>query len=245
MDAGDTTNDFSERFSVRVVFSIVALLLCAQYSVADLIIQYTTVTAVTSMPPIATNPAVSGDNMVAGSGLTPQGASTTWNFNSWNTASTSFAAAVAANDFWRWGFDVTSPVFIDLTTMDIRLDRSGTGPDDFEIQATVNGGPGFSVLSHNYNDSADGVNFLDVDLSSLPVLVQGDSVEFTLGAYNSEASTGTFDLETITFPGGTDAIVIEGTVAAVPEASAFLFGGLLCGVIGVGAVWRRASALKS
>jgi hypothetical protein len=111
--------------------------------------------------------------------------------------------AVAANDFWRWGFDVTSAVFIDLTTMDIRLDRSGTGPDDFEIQASVNGGPGVSVLTHNYNDSDQAVNFLDVNLSALPLLQQGDSVVFTLGAYNSEGTGGTFDLETITFPGTT------------------------------------------
>jgi hypothetical protein len=216
----------------------------AQASVADLIIQYSTANGVTSMAPVATNPAVSGDNMIAGSGLATQSGGT-WNFSQWNIASTSFAAAVAANDFWSWGFDVTSLALIDLTTMDVRLDRSTTGPDDFEIQASVNGGPGITVLTHNYNDSDTAVNFLNVDLSTLPLLVQGDSVVFTLGAFNSEAAGGTFDLETITFPGGTDAIVIEGTVVAVPEASAFLFGGLICGVIGIGAAWRRSSSPKS
>jgi hypothetical protein len=244
MDAGDSPKEFPERFSVRVLLSIVTLLLFAQASLADLIIQYSTANGVTSMAPVATNAAVTGDNMIAGSGLTIQTGGATWNFRDWNLASTSFAAAVAANDFWSWGFDVASLAFIDLTTMDIRLDRSGTGPDDFEIQVSVNGGPGISVLTHNYNDADLGVNFLDVNLSAVPLLQQGDSVVFTLGAYNSESAAGTFDLETITFPGGNDGIVIEGTVVAVPEASAFLFGGMVCGVICIGAAWRRSTANK-
>ena len=67
-----------------------------------------------------------------------------------------------------------------LATMDIRLDRSGTGPDDFEIQASVNGGTAVSLLTHDFNDSANEVEFTNVDLSAIGALTQGDSVVFTL-----------------------------------------------------------------
>ncbi len=193
-------------------------------SVGEVLVQYDAANnSVTSMAPVVESSAVSGDDMVAGSGLGAQSGST-WNFRDWDTASNSFAAAVAADDFWRWGFDVTAAVTIDLTTMDIRLDRSGTGPDDFEIQVSVNGGPATTVLTHDYADSGSGVNFLGVDLSSITGLTQGDSVVFTLAAFNSESTAGTFDLENITFPGGNDGIVVNGTV--IPEPATLVLLGL-------------------
>ena len=57
---------------------------------------------------------VDSDDMTAGSGL-GTGTGSTWNWRSWDTASTSFDAAVIANDFWSWGFDVSSAVTVDNT----------------------------------------------------------------------------------------------------------------------------------
>ena len=167
---------------------------------ADVIVQYGTAGSTTSLAPVVVAPEVTADNLVAGTGIDVQ-AFSTFNFSNWDPANTSFADAVAADEVWTWGFDVTSLVDIDLTTMDIRLDRSSTGPDDFEIQASVNGGAATTVLTYNYNDGTVGVNFIGVDLSSIGTVSNGDSVVFTLGAFNAESTTGTFDLETITFPG--------------------------------------------
>ena len=84
---------------------------------------------------------------------------------------------------------------VTLTGLDIRLDRSGTGPDDFEIQAAVNGGTPISITTFDYNDSDAGVNFENLSLAALGDLSAGDSVVFTLGAFNSESTGGSFDIE--------------------------------------------------
>ncbi|MEM9353471.1 MAG: PEP-CTERM sorting domain-containing protein [Planctomycetota bacterium] len=211
----------------------VAAVLSANASAAT-IVQYATAGGVNPLPAFFADAAVSADGLTAGSGLNVQNFST-FNTTGWDVASTSFADAVAADDVWTWGFDVTGSTPLDLTTMDFRLDRSGTGPDDVEIEVSVNGGAGIPVFFHDYNDSGAGVNFVGVDLSGVPTLVSGDSVVFTLGAYNSESAAGSLDLETITFPGGTDSLTIFGEF--VPEPTSFVM--LSLGAMGLGFVRRR------
>jgi hypothetical protein len=215
------------------VFLSAILALAAASSDAALILQYGTAN-VTSLAPVIVNPGVTGDNLVAGSGLSLQTGST-FNFSQWDVASTTFAAAVAANDFWTFGFDVVSALPLTLTDMDIRLDRSNTGPTDVAIEASVNGGAGIPVLSFAGVNAA-GQNFLGVSLSGIPTLVTGDSLVFTLAAFRSGASTGTFDLETITFPGGNDGIAIRGEF--IPEPGSALIA--LLGLAGAGMVSMRA-----
>lgn len=213
-------------------FATGAALLLASAANAAILTQYGTAGSTTSLAPHTIISGISADNLTAGSGLNVQNYST-FNFSGWDTANTSFSSAVAAGDFWSWGFDVTDNVLVDLTTMDIRLDRSGSGPDDFEIHASLNGGSSVSVLSHDYNDSSSGVEFSGVDLSAFSGLTMGDSLTFVLAAFNSESSGGTFDLETYTFPGGSDALTINGSVTPVPvPAAAWFLGSGLLGLAG-------------
>lgn len=222
----------------KVLSFVFAAMFAASVANAAVITQYTTAGSTTSLAASIVDPGVTADDLVAGSGLNVQTFST-FNFTGWNTTSTSFAAAVAENDFWTWGFDVTSSDPLDLTTMDIRLDRSGSGPDDFEIQASVNGGTPVTVLTHDYEDSSSGVTFTGVDLSGIATLNQGDSVVFTLAAFNSESNAGSFDLETVTFPGGSDSLVINGEFAtvAIPEPSSVAL--MMLGAVAVSAVSMR------
>lgn len=184
---------------------------------------------------------VSAVDLSAGSGIVAANGGT-YNWNGWadgGVANASFAEALSEDEFWTWGFDVTSAVTIESMTMDIRLDRSGTGPNQVEIQAAVNGGVASSVLTHDFGDSGSGVDFVGVDLSALGSLSQGDSVVFTLAAFGADSGGasqgGTFDLETVDFNGSDPrSLRIEGSISAVPEPGA-LAGiaslGLLAGVI--------------
>lgn len=179
---------------------------------------------------------VTADNLVAGDGLDVRNDST-FNFDDWDPASTDFGAAVAVDDFWTWGF--SSSVAYDLTDFSIALDRSGTGPDDFLIQLAVNGGSPEDVLSFDFQDNAqltaNGVSFLNVDLSSFEAVT--DAV-FVLGAFNSESTVGTFDLELL--PSSANGLIITGEISAVPlPAPAFM---LLAGLFGLGALRLRRCA---
>ena len=219
---------------IRMQVATLAMVLFAATSAqAETIVEYQTAGGVNPLAASIVNPAVSADGLTGGSGLGLQFFST-FNFNDWDTASTSFADAVAANDFYSWGFDVTAPgTTIDLTNLSSRWDRSGTGPDDFEIQVSVNGAPGITVLTYDYGDSTSGVDFPSVDLSAVPTVSTGDSVVFTLGAFNSESAGGTFDLESIDFNGPDQhGIRIEGTVTVIPEPASL--GLLACGLAAIG-----------
>ncbi len=181
----------------------------------QIVTEYTTVASTTN-PTITAgtvHPNVTAAPLSAGSGITAN-AGSTWNWRGFNT--TSYAAAVAAGDFWTWGFEVTGPTSFNLTTMDIRVDRSGTGPREFEIQASVNTGTPVSLLTYDFGSGDVGVNFTNVNLSALGLLETGDVVTFVLGAFNASSVNGTFDLETITFPGGTDSLVIRSDLPPPP-----------------------------
>ncbi|MEZ4282179.1 MAG: PEP-CTERM sorting domain-containing protein [Myxococcota bacterium] len=210
-------------------------------SAQQTIVQYGSANT-TSLAPVVVDGAVSATNLDAGVGLGLNSGST-FNFNSWDTSSTSFEDALAANDVWTFGFSITDATsIVDLTTMDIRLDRSGTGPDDFEIRASVNGGTATSLLVGDFAGGSLGVNFLGVDLSSLSGLSLGDSVLFTLAAWNATSAAGTFDLETITFPGGTDGLTIRGNVSVIPEPTTALLFAL--GLGGLASIRPRSEAAR-
>jgi hypothetical protein len=206
-----------------LLISGIACAMVSQVS-GDILVQYLTAGSTDTLIPNFVNAAVSGDNLMSGSGLTQQTFST-FNSQGWDVASTTFEAAVAANDYWSWGFDVTAPgTTITLTTADFRLDRSSTGPEDVEIRATINGSSEVSLFTFNYAGGTSGVTFTDVDISALGSVSTGDSVEFVLAAFNSSAETGSFDLETVTFPGGSDSMVINGTVVPEPSTIAAILG---------------------
>ena len=215
---------------------VVAMAAFSGSAKADIVVDYIPADGTTgfSLPTNSVADGVSATPITAAAGLNDATGST-FNFSGWDTASTDFDAAVAANDFWSWSFTVDSGT-VELTTMDIRLDRSGSGPDDFEIRASVNGGTASTLLTHDYGDSSSGVNFNDVDISALGVLGAGDSVSFTLAAFNSESSGGTFDLEGF---GAADVpgLIINGNITAIPEPGTAL--ALCLAIGGIAAVRRR------
>ena len=192
-------------------------------SYGDVIVQYGSVNGVTNLAASAVDSHVTAADLTAGAGIAPASGGT-WNWKGWEIDNASYADALADDEVWTWGFTVDANG-VDLTTMDLRVDRSGTGPDDFEINAVVtpNGdsaGAPILLLTYDYFDSDDPVNFLDVDLTAIASLAVGDSIEFSLAAFNSEGSIGTFDLEVVS---GSESIIINGVVAGgTPSLSVVL-----------------------
>lgn len=191
------------------------------------LVEYGTAGSTTSLAASSSDASVTPNNLTAGTGIDVQNFST-FNFTNWDPANTSAQDAIDDDETWRFGFNALANIA--LTTLDIRLDRSGTGPDNFELFAAIDMGPRTSILSFDFNDATAGVNFLNVDLSSFS-LTAGQSMGFLLAAYNSESTSGTFDLETFS---GDVALRISGDVAAVPvPAAVWLFGSAMMGLAGV------------
>ncbi|MDG2183251.1 MAG: PEP-CTERM sorting domain-containing protein, partial [Mariniblastus sp.] len=119
------------------------------------------------------------------------------------------------------GGDVSS---VDLTTLSMRVKRSGTGPDDIELRAYVNGGSETSIFTHDYGDSENGRNFSNLDISSIGPLAVGDTLQFVFSAFNSEGAGGTMDLENFSSGNG---IEVNGMVnfSSVPEPTSLLMFG--------------------
>ncbi len=186
------------------------------------------------------NANISADNLIGGSGLTPKDeGSGQFAFQGWTTDATA-QDAIDANDFFQWGFDITGSIDLDLTSMDISLDRTFSGPDDFEIRASVNGGASSTVFTHDFNGSfGSAQNFTNIDLTgfaSLQNLTQGDSVVFLLPAF-SGSGTNLGIVNQGSFTDG-DGLVINGDVTVVPEAEHYSL--IFCGTLmGLGCLYRK------
>ena len=234
---------------------IPALLVCAAIVTAwtparaDIVVQYPTAPSDPNATLAATiENGVTATDLSTGGGLQSNTFST-WNWQDWGVTGSSgpyetyptFADAVANGKFWTWGFQVATGTTISDLTLDTRLDRSGTGPNQVEIQASVNAGPAVSVLTFDYGTSGSGVDFIGVDLSALGTLNGGDNVSFTLAAFGEDSggasSSGSFDLETVDFNGSDPrALRVEGTISVIPEPSSLL---ALAAFGAAGAVRRR------
>lgn len=229
------------RLGSRLAALCIGLMLSASVTQAAVLLNYRSAGGF-SIDATDVDPSLTGNALTAGVGLTSVNPSVfgTFNFSDWDPASTSFEDAVAVNDFWTWGFSVNAgPNLVTLETMDIRLDRSTTGPDDFEIRGAVNGGTEISLLTHDFNRFSNPVNFFNIDLTGLGTLSEGDNVNFTLAAYNSTVFNGSFDMEN--FANGSPGLAINGTVTAVPEPSAMAALGMLV-VGGLVVRYRRKKA---
>jgi len=200
----------------------IALLLSAcTPSFGEIILEYETGAASAVGLAPSTEEGVVGDNFIAGIGLAAN-AGSNFNWRGWDSDNTDFDSAIADSDFWTWGFTVSPSVTnLTLTDFDISVDRSGSGPDDFEIRASVNSGTEVSLLTHSFNDSSSTETFQNISLGAIPSLAAGDQVVFRLGAFTEAGDPSNSALGTLSLPSlsGVEAIAFsaEGMIIAVPE----------------------------
>ncbi len=146
----------------------------------------------------------------------------TFNSNNWQEG-TDQASAAANDNYLTFGVTVDSGYELNLSDMEIRYDRSGTGPNMLEILMSDDG---FATSSSVWTDAA--VSDLGED-NFFALVASGltGTVEFRIFAWGASSSNGTFDIETINFAGGgTYGIRLNGEVVLVPGASSLALLGL-------------------
>ena len=161
-----------------------------------------------------------------GLGLMP-GSGSTFNSAGWNEES---------NDYLEWGWTSSDP--LDLTDLDLRYDRSNSGPAEIEISLAVNGG-NFESIFVDPDVSVAGEDNLDVDLSAFTNVT---SATFRLFGAHADAFTGTLDIEPLTVVSPPRGIVVNGVTAVPePEGLTLLLIACLSGVFLIAKVRKKSS----
>lgn len=167
---------------------------------------------------------VSGISLTRGAGLA-QATGGTFNSNGWD-GPVDLAGAIAANHYLEFGVTVAPGFSLNLSDVEIRYDRSSTGPSLASILLSTDGtfGAGNTIFSDASVNEAGEDNFFAAVNNGLT-----GNVVFRLYAWGATGSTGTFDIETIDFAnGGTYGIRLNGTVVPAPASAALMgLGGLL------------------
>ncbi len=146
---------------------------------------------------------ITSTGVCRGSGIIRNGGGT---YNSRNWTQT---GVIDINDYLEWTITPNPGYQINLSTMDIRYDRSNTGPDMAEIQ--VDDGSGFTTIFTDSAVNPIGENNNGIDLTAFTNIM--GSITFRLYAYNATHTNGTFDIEehTTTNKG----LIINGSVTAM------------------------------
>lgn len=178
--------------------------------------------------------------------------------NAWGgngMAQNSLAAAIAGGDFITFSFTPDPLTSLSLTQIDAyNIRRSGTGPDTGQWQYQVGAGSFVDIgtaITWGTNTAAAGNLQGVIDLSGIAALQDiSASTTVTLRLVNWRVATGGADGGNWYFNNFTAAVdgldlSIQGTIAAVPEASSFLFGGLALCAAGAPALRRRWKARKA
>ena len=170
---------------------------------AELIVAYDAANATEGLAASELMSALVPLELSRGAGLSA-GTGGTYNSSGWTDEPT---------DYLEWGWSSSPPLA--LTDLDLRYDRSASGPAGLEILLSVNGGPFESI----FLDSAVsdlGEDNLDIDLSGF---TQVTSATFRLFGSGASSGSGTFDIEPLTGVTPDRGIVVNG-LTMVPEPSA-------------------------
>jgi endonuclease/exonuclease/phosphatase family metal-dependent hydrolase len=159
------------------------------------------------------------DGLARGAGLGGATAGNAWGANAWDQ--TSEAAAISTGDTFTFGFTVTAGGTVSLNQFNaFNIRRSGTGPQTYQIQYSVDGGTTYTDIFGTPRNpigsstAAGGNAQAAISLSGIPQLQNisaGTHVMFR-GAMWGGASAGTAYLNN--FQTGDD-FVLDGTVNAV------------------------------
>ncbi len=156
-----------------------------------------------------------------GNGINPSDLQNAFSSKNFNVIGT-FAEAVSNNEYLEFTISPESGYFVSLSTLDATFRRSGTGPDNFQWQYSLDAfaTTGINIGSAiNYTGTpSNGTQQLTIDLSSLAALqniAYPNEITIRLFTWGATGSAGTFALgkSTTTNP---NALAIGGTVSPFP-----------------------------
>ena len=179
---------------------------------AEVIIAYDAMNSATGAAATETFPDLIPLELSRGDGL---GAASggTYNSSGWTTD---------ANDYLAWGWQSSIP--LDLTDLDLRYDRSNSGPTQIEILLAINGGD-FTSVYFDSDVMLNGEDGWDINLSDF---MSVSSAEFRLLGSGATSASGTLDIEPLSGVIPDRGIVVNG-VKSVPEPSSLhLLGAVGC-----------------
>lgn len=152
------------------------------------------------------------------------------NFNSNGFSASTLADAILSDEYLSFGATADAGFALDFSTIEVELDRSGTGPDTVYLLSSADSFTS-PISSEAIRDPGAVLTF---DLSSLDT-AEG-TTEFRFYYSGASSASGTSDIEDDILGGlsGATGLRLSGlVVAAVPEPTAALFGSLLAGALGL------------
>jgi len=130
-----------------------------------------------------------------GAGITHTSSGGDYNSTNWTTANSSLSTAKTNNDYLQFSILVNSGSLLDLNEMKIRMDRSGTGPNNVEIEYSTNAfsSAGTSIFSMTGLSKSGSIR--TIGLSSISNINASSTITFRIYAWGATSSGGTFDIE--------------------------------------------------
>ena len=115
-------------------------------------------TPLVELPAAPTPTGVTSLNMVRGTGVATAGLTNGYSAQSWTLNAPDVATAVAANDYYEWGFTLDAAHKASLSALDLSLRRSSAAaPTNFEVRASLDNFTTPIVVSDfNYFGRVDG-----------------------------------------------------------------------------------------
>jgi hypothetical protein len=147
----------------------------------------------------------------------------------------SLAAAITANHFIEFDIKASSGYVLNLDSLDMNGQSSGTGADNVAIYYSLDGfsTDGSQIAMASGVNSKTGGFDTDSDGFGGPIVLTGgafqniNTANFRIYAWNSTSEQGITSIRNLSSNGGND-LRINGTVSAIPEISTTLpLGGLL------------------
>ncbi len=156
-------------------------------------------------------------SIIRGAGLTAASLANSFSASGWTTTN-SLADAIVNNDYFEFTVKPKTSFITSLSALESIFRRSGTGPDRFQWQYSIDGTNFINISNEiSFNSTAtNGVVQSSIDLTTISVLQNISSshpISIRLYGYNASANGGSFSLGRLS---GNDLSLIGSTNSITP-----------------------------